>query len=345
MKYFKLPIYALAAALMTAPTLANAWWWHWDDDDDDDVEIPFEEARLFLELNDTDGDLGIHGKIDGDEWKRLEIEDKYDRRMLNVRARGRLRQQGLTELFFESAEPTFDELDPVKFFKRFPEGEYDIEGVTLDGDERESEVWLSHIIPAAPEATAEGTSGSVDACTCDPEELEGEETCPAVTAIIADATDGVTIAWPAVTMSHARKHATDDKIPLGTEGPEDISDHVRYYEVVAEIDESPFKATAIIPPAEEGEVNAWEVPGDFFELAEEGKQANGEECDGVADCYAQYKYEVLVRTNVFRCEDDACEEGEFVFLDEDEEENLAGNKSAIESCFLVPIEYEDDIDD
>ena len=28
-------------------------------------EIPFDEAELFFELNDTDGDLGIHGKIDG----------------------------------------------------------------------------------------------------------------------------------------------------------------------------------------------------------------------------------------------------------------------------------------
>ncbi|PVV14374.1 MAG: hypothetical protein B6D82_06070, partial [gamma proteobacterium symbiont of Ctena orbiculata] len=94
---------------------------------------------MFFELNDTDGDLGIHGKVDGDEWKRLEIEDPYERRMMNIRAIGRLKRQGITELFFESAEPTFDELDPKKFFKRFPEGIYEIEGITLDGEERENE--------------------------------------------------------------------------------------------------------------------------------------------------------------------------------------------------------------
>ncbi|MEW8382788.1 MAG: hypothetical protein AB2704_13125, partial [Candidatus Thiodiazotropha taylori] len=44
-------------------------------------DIPFDEAELFFELNDTDGDLGIHGKVDGDEWKRLVIEDPYERRM------------------------------------------------------------------------------------------------------------------------------------------------------------------------------------------------------------------------------------------------------------------------
>ena len=54
--------------------------------------------------------------------------------MLKVKVQGRLKRQGLTALFFESAEPTFGELDPVDFFKRFPEGIYEIEGVTLDGD-------------------------------------------------------------------------------------------------------------------------------------------------------------------------------------------------------------------
>ena len=51
--------------------------------------------------------------------------------MLNVRVKGRLQKQGLTEFFFESAEPTFDELEPADFFKRFPEGEYEIEGKRL----------------------------------------------------------------------------------------------------------------------------------------------------------------------------------------------------------------------
>lgn len=33
-------------------------------------EIPFSEAEIFFELNNTDGDLGIHSSIDGDAWKR-----------------------------------------------------------------------------------------------------------------------------------------------------------------------------------------------------------------------------------------------------------------------------------
>ncbi|MGB5327950.1 MAG: hypothetical protein WBO58_06985 [Gammaproteobacteria bacterium] len=260
MKYLNLPVLALSAAFVATPTVGLAW------DHDDEDEIPFEEGRLFFELNDTDGDLGIHGKIDGDEWKYLEIEDPRDRKMLHVIVRGRLKRQGLTELFFESAEPTFDELDPDKFFRRFPEGEYDIEGVTLDGEERESEVWLSHIIPAAPEATADGTSDPEGACTCDPEDLDERDTCPDVPVITAAmAADGVTIAWPAVTMSHAE---------LGTPGV-DITDDVRYYEVVVEIDETDQKATAVVPPT----TTSWEVPPAFLAFGDE------------------IKYEVLVRIN------------------------------------------------
>ena len=34
-------------------------------------ELPFSVARVFFQLNDTDGDLGFHAVIDGDPWKSL----------------------------------------------------------------------------------------------------------------------------------------------------------------------------------------------------------------------------------------------------------------------------------
>ena len=228
MHVFKLPMVLLAACFASVGSFALA-----------DEDIPFDEAELFFELNDTDGDLGIHGKIDGDEWKRLEIEDPYERRMMYVRAIGRLKRQGITELFFESAEPTFDELDPEKFFHRFPEGVYEIEGRTLDGEELESEVYLSHVIPAAPgNVTVNGEAAAED---CDGE-------LPVVSA-------PVTLAWSAVTGSHEE---------LGREG--DVE--VRYYEVVVEIDETDFNSTNIVP----GEITEWTFgDADFFELSEEGE--------------------------------------------------------------------------
>jgi len=45
----------------------------------DDDEIPFSVANVFFELNNTDGDLGIHALIDGEPWKKLKIEDTTSR--------------------------------------------------------------------------------------------------------------------------------------------------------------------------------------------------------------------------------------------------------------------------
>ena len=139
-RFFPTAAVALSVGLAAQPGWANG----------EEGEIPFDDAELFFELNNTDGDLGIHALIDGEGWKRLVIEDPNDRKMLNVRVKGRLRRQGLTEIFFESAEPTFDELAPADFFARFPAGTYEIEGVTLEGDELESETELTHTMPAPP---------------------------------------------------------------------------------------------------------------------------------------------------------------------------------------------------
>jgi hypothetical protein len=150
-------------------------------------EMPFGEANLFFELNDTDGDLGIHALIDGEPWKSLEIEDPSGRAMLNVSVSGRLRQQGLTELFFESAEPPFDELSPQQFFRRFPEGKYEIDAVTLEGGELAATDRISHVMPGPAEnVTLSGTPAAED---CDANPL------PSVS-------EPVVIQWGPVTESH-----------------------------------------------------------------------------------------------------------------------------------------------
>lgn len=137
-----LPTFPVATAAVVLGTVSPAGW--------AEVEIPFAEAELFFELNNTDGDLGIHSSIDGEGWTRLMIEDPSERRILDISVKGRLGKQGLTQLFFESAEPPFDELAPEVFFQRFPEGVYEIEARTLEGVEMESEAGVSHAMPAPP---------------------------------------------------------------------------------------------------------------------------------------------------------------------------------------------------
>ena len=131
----------------------------------DEDEVPFSEVRIILETNATDCDTGIQLFFDGDPWRYAEIEDPNERRVLRVAARGRLKGFGLTEQFNESNEPVMEELvaaNPLgdceeeaedtlrSLFRRFPAGVYEFEGLTVEGDELESEATLSHLIPAPP---------------------------------------------------------------------------------------------------------------------------------------------------------------------------------------------------
>ena len=197
----------------------------------------FSKAELFLELNDTDGDLGIHGNIDGGPYARLEIEDPNERVILVLRAAGRLARQGLTELFFESAEPTFDELPPAEFFRRFPEGTYEIEAVSLTGEEIESAVVLNHVL-AAPVGNIT-VNGIPAAENCDASSL------PAVTP-------PVIIDWDPVTASHPT---------IGKTGPVEI---VRY-QFVVEIEGANIAVD--LPPT----VTQFEVPAGILALGDEFK--------------------------------------------------------------------------
>jgi hypothetical protein len=162
------------------------------------------EAEIFLELNDTDGDLGIHGSIDGGPWTQLEIEGPNERPLMDIVSRGRLSLQGMTQLAFESAEPAFDELAPPDFLRRFPEGKYEIEARAQNGRTFEATARLSHILAAPPRVTVSGIVASTD---CDAD-------VPLVpTPVVID--------WDPVTTSHPA---------IGKAGPV----HISRYQVFVE---------------------------------------------------------------------------------------------------------------
>lgn len=209
----------------------------WADDNED--EKPFAEARLFFELNNTDGDLGIHALIDGDPWKRLKIEDPRERTLLDVSVLGRLRRQGLTELFFESAEPSFDELSPEEFFDRFPEGEYEIEGKTLEGEELESTVELSHVMPGPPSNVM----------------VSGEEAAPSCDDELPVVGEPVMIDWDEVEESHPG---------IGTPG---VQVEIELYQLVIER-EDPLLVFSVDLPSD---VTEFEIPAALTESGQEIK--------------------------------------------------------------------------
>ena len=161
-----------------------------------------------------------------------------------------MRRQGLTELFFESAEPSFGEAPPEVFFARFPPGEYEIEGRTLDGEELESETVLTHVLPAPPDFTVNGMEAEPpEGEECDEEDLP-EISNPAV------------IEFDAVTGSHPTLGDTDPNIGI-----------IRY-RVVAEWedeDENVFVSSTDLQPAEGVGSYRLTIPPDFFVAGTEVK--------------------------------------------------------------------------
>ena len=113
-------------------------------------EIELDEAEAFIEWNSTDGDFGIQFFWDGDPWDKMGVFAPGERAVLRVAAKRNVAEQGLTEGFFESAEPSADELSMEEFFERFPEGEYEFEGYSLEGDELEGETDFTHVLPTPP---------------------------------------------------------------------------------------------------------------------------------------------------------------------------------------------------
>jgi hypothetical protein len=117
--------------------------------------IPFKIAKIYWEYNASANDLGVHVSLDAGDWKRLTILKPNGLSIFQVEGRGPYRELGMTELFFEGAEPSLDEFPLAGLLARFPEGEYEIQGRTVDGELLESDVMFSHAIPDGPEVSAE----------------------------------------------------------------------------------------------------------------------------------------------------------------------------------------------
>ncbi len=123
-------------------------------------ETPFSFARIYWEYNASANDLGVHVSLDGEDWTRLTIENPDELTLFQVRGLGPYRQLGMTELFFEGAEPALDEFPLEDLLELFPPGKYEFSGVTVDGEELESEDTFTHAIPDGPEVFADVGPGN-----------------------------------------------------------------------------------------------------------------------------------------------------------------------------------------
>jgi hypothetical protein len=112
--------------------------------------MPFADARLKIELNATDGDAGLQVFLDGEPWRAVSLYNPAGRKLVEITAKGPLKNYGLTELFSESSEPSFDVFPFEQFKQLFPEGVYTFRGKTIDGKQLLSTARLTHDVPDGP---------------------------------------------------------------------------------------------------------------------------------------------------------------------------------------------------
>ena len=128
----------------------------------------FGECKVLIEINATDGDIGFHFLMDGDDLIRAALFNPHHRQIFKYRTRRELKHQFLTETFAESAEPLcfdpmFDE-DPdnddedfvtlAEFLERWSEGTYHFLGIGEDWEVSLGHTELMFDLPAAPTTLA-----------------------------------------------------------------------------------------------------------------------------------------------------------------------------------------------
>lgn len=131
----------------------------------------FGECKALIEINASDGDIGFHFLMDGDDLNSARIFDPNGKKVFEDQAKGPLKEQKLTETFAESAEPLCwadPEADPEdledivtleEFLERWEAGTYTFTGMSDGGEKSAGETELSYELPAAPiELDFDGTT-------------------------------------------------------------------------------------------------------------------------------------------------------------------------------------------
>jgi hypothetical protein len=136
----------------------------------------FGECKVLVEINSTDGDIGFHFLMDGDDLQSAELRNPNDETIFLYYTFGELSDQYLTETFAESAEPLC--FDPTtdddeenndedfvtleQFTDRWMPGDYTFLG---NGGDSVGTSALTFNLPAAPaevEYEAEKDSGDIE---------------------------------------------------------------------------------------------------------------------------------------------------------------------------------------
>ncbi|NNE04480.1 MAG: hypothetical protein HKO64_08955 [Xanthomonadales bacterium] len=125
----------------------------------------FGECKALVEINSSDGDIGFHFLMDGNDLNSAMLIDPDDEVIFAYMVDGPLLDQKLTETFAESAEPLCfdpaldddDENDDEhfvtieEFLSRWTPGVYTFSGLSDEDEVSEGASLLTFELPAAPE--------------------------------------------------------------------------------------------------------------------------------------------------------------------------------------------------
>ena len=129
--------------------------------------IELGDASIIIEVNATDGDAGFQIFLDGDGWRNARVFDSNGVQILMVNATGGVRNiGGGTELFMESSEPEYEDLDGMQaLIELLPEGEYYFLARTTENKWATGTAELTHDIPAEPEIVTPAPPEDGDECS------------------------------------------------------------------------------------------------------------------------------------------------------------------------------------
>ena len=107
-------------------------------------------AKLIVEFNATDNDIGVHGAFDDHGWSDLCVYAPDGTLVLAVRPQGQLQNLTMAGIFFESREPPGSEFSLADLKEAFPEGQYQILGTSYDGTGLTGAATFTHDVPEPP---------------------------------------------------------------------------------------------------------------------------------------------------------------------------------------------------
>ena len=122
----------------------------------------FGECKVLVEINASDGDVGLHFLMDGDDLRYGALFNPKHKKIYSYRARREFGQQFITETFNESAEPLCWHPEPddeefgervvtlEEFIDRWSDGTYHFFGIGDGWEFSHGESDLTFNLPAAP---------------------------------------------------------------------------------------------------------------------------------------------------------------------------------------------------